>query len=332
MTWTTTVTAGYESGYSTEAHNKEDEWPGVIFTPVVPLSGRAVNGNGARDTSIIVPIPSGNWRCGFWVSSAGPAFSHPVILLAEDSSNQTVISIGYNELISLNINGVTMDYVHDLSTPMATGHACWTHVGFCYVEDTCSFYINGERYLTAEHESLSMEHLWIFLAGFSGSLYVLDDFYMQSGSGGEADLAPPALRFHPMLVQQTLQSEWMKVPDTLYENADAFDLAPDDQDLTYVTAFSAGFRDRYRFYNVPMEIPDIWDIKNVTIQAAARNLGTGSIKFFATNGVDESLSAAKPLETTYEGSAQYVMDVDPSGDPWTNDSVSQAEYGIESAG
>lgn len=333
MAWVTKFVAGYESGYSDEAHNGADEMPPVDYNAY--NSGRAGARIAQRDTGVIVPLTGASWRCGWWIMSGGPAFDHPTLLIVENASSVVQLVVGFNGLLTM--RGATAgppywDYVHEQCTPLTNGHSFWNHLGFVCTPSVASFYINGKRYLTAEHEGVDSDELWVMATGFTGSLYVIDDFYLQESDIEETDLAPPALRFYPIRPQQTVLNEWTVNPSHLAQASDAFEDAPDDQDLTYLSANSDGARARFKFGNVPMTIPDVHTIRNVTIQPVVRNLGTGGIRLFADNGVDENLSSAKTPNTTYGGSVQYIMDADPSGDPWTNDSVGQAEYGIENEG
>lgn len=332
MAWVTKVTAGYESGYSTEAHNMEDEWPPVFGDVTFNMTGNLMAGNGARDTSVIVNLNNpASWRCGWWMGTGGPGFDHPIVLYIRDASNVSELSIDFSSgLLKMNSDGVILDYIHETCTPICMGQNYWNHYGFMYNSDVCSFYINGKRYLTSAHAVFDCDELWLLATGFTGSSYHTDDFYLQTSDANETDLAPPALRFYPIFPQQTIQSEWSKYPEHLTDSLDAFENFTPDDDGTYLFSPGGSQRERFKFGNVPMAIPDVHVIRNVTIQAAAKDLGVGGIKFFADNGTDEELSSIKDTETEYGGEAQFVMDVDPSGDPWTLDSVSQAEYGIES--
>lgn len=333
MAWETRIAAGYESGYATEANDGSDEVGPSFIDMATVLTGNFQAPNGARDTTVVVPVgdPT-SWRAGWWARCRGPGFDQPTILIVRNAADISEMGITFNTgIMKMTAGPVTLDYIHQTCTPIATGNDYWNHYGFVFTPDICSFYINGKRVLTSGHDEMDCHKLWVWATGATGSLYALDDFYLQASDDTEEDLAPPALRFYPIYPQQTLQAEWTKSPSTLEDSIDAYEngAVPDD-DETYLFSMGGSLRERYKFYNVPMAIPDVHVVRNVTIQTTARDLGVGGIKFFADNGVDENLSGLKDTKTIWGGEAQYVMDTDPSGDPWTLESVGQSEYGMES--
>ena len=124
----------------------------------------------------------------------------------------------------------------------------------------------------------------------------------------------------------TAQSDWVRnTGSNDYEMIN--DPAPDD-DVTYLTAGSAGDRSEFGIADLPAEVGTI---SGVYIPSRARldEPGSGEMRVSMLSGVAVADGASKPVSTSYAYSGD-VFETDPNtGSAWTRASFNASQLRIE---
>lgn len=259
--------------------------------------------------------------------------SSSIVALRWDETNAT---------IQLRVAGSQVD------TYVAGGFSTtgqWFHIGLDVKIDASGWvyvYLDGIEIFAYEGDttgngSSANQVEWNELYGIGGdtwnTYYYIDDIYIDDTAGESAAAPVPDQRFHYRVPAGNGSSSDLTGSDgDSTDNYLLVDEIPHDGDTTYVEAASSGLRDLYD--TTTFTLPTGFEVTAVIPTAVAKktNAAIGSqLKLVAKDGVDEAVSSANDLATSY--SLLYErMTTQPDGSAWDESGVNAAEYGVESAG
>jgi len=258
MTWTRI----WQGWADTQSIDELQEYAGYGTTSITVSNTKAKTGSYSFRSSI-QNMPRGKsstltqLRAGafFNHNGVGTAFSNTRAIIFLIPSTVGDIYVGWHNntgALDLVVNGTAVDSIDVALANFSTTNV-WQHCGITCKADAVSgfvsFYIDGVQVLSwTGNTGTSLDGCYCggrtsgSFNSWNNYMY-FDDFYLDSGSG-EADAAPPSLRFDWSLVDAAgSHAAWTPLASTNISNVD--DAAAHDSDTTYNSACAAGLKDGY---------------------------------------------------------------------------------------
>lgn len=267
-------------------------------------------------------------RCGAWLNHNLPSgsFTAPIFRLRQNTTEIVRIQWVGNGNLQMLINNNIVAQI----SPQAAGIAqtdVWLHIGLAYIANqTVTFYLNGLPILSNAAPNTPINETYIGGNYWNNYAY-FDDFYVDGDI--TADAAPPAERFLFSLVNGPGDStQW--TPVGAAANWQCVNQAVPDDDTTYISSNAANQLDLYNTADITL--PTGYQIRGVIPIALARVTAVGpQLQLVAAVDAAQSTSDAKTLGTTYRYLWHYFA-ADPNGQPWTQSTFNNAQFGVRSTG
>lgn len=213
----------------------------------------------------------------------------------------------------------------------------WMHVGVTVKADAtsgfASLYVDGVPKLTwSGNTGTDIVSLWIMAAVTTNTSQwfyrcYADDAYIDTAVG-EADVAPPAVRFVPMRPNGAGNAtQW--TPVGAATNWEAVDDDPKhDADMTYIESGTNGQLDLYTASDPT--IPLGFGVSALIVMAVVKSTEVGpQVKLACRHNATNAVSPAKPLATSY-GLVSHRFTTRPDSQPWQDSDPANTEIGVES--
>ncbi|KKN74770.1 hypothetical protein LCGC14_0386630 [marine sediment metagenome] len=244
----------------------------------------------------------------------------------------------YGDLLELVVNSSVVDSITDV-TGNFTNVDQWFHCGIvikCHASTGwASFYLDGTKILTATSVNTGSSLAAIYFGGKVSIGWLpyayFDDFYVDTASGGEADVFVPLRQFGWRIAGGNgTNSEWNGSDGNQVNNFEQVDEDPPDDDTTYNYTGASGNQDSYNTtsYSILAGYIQTAEIASVL----ARKTGSGEqLKVGFDDGVAQSLSGAQDLSADYSVIWSRHT-TQPDSTSWNEADGNAMEVLLESAG